>query len=81
MKTASALIAVLMLSAPLVGCLGGQEKGMEDDLWVDEGFGSFSVVAPVDTGINVYHDHFSMNESYPQWLLDQLGVNLSLIHI
>ena len=76
MKTASALIAVLMLSAPLVGCLGGQEKGMEDDLWVDEGFGSFSVVAPVDTGINVYHDHFSMNESYPQWLLDQLGVNI-----
>ena len=76
MKTASALIAVLMLSAPLVGCLGGQEKGVEDDLWVDEGFGAFSVVAPVDTGINVYHDHFAMNESYPQWLLDQLGVNM-----
>ena len=76
MKTASALITLLMLSAALVGCLGGQEKGMEDDLWVDEGFGSFSVVAPVDTGINVYHDHFSMNESYPQWLLDQLGVNI-----
>jgi len=75
-KTASALITLLMLSAALVGCLGGQEKGMEDDLWVDEGFGSFSVVAPVDTGINVYHDHFSMNESYPQWLLDQLGVNI-----
>ena len=43
---------------------------------IPESFGSFSVVAPVDTGINVYHDHFSMNESYPQWLLDQLGVNL-----
>ena len=76
MKTASALIAVLMLSAPLVGCLGGQEKGVEDNLWVDEGLGAFSVVAPVDTGINVYHDHFSMNDSYPQWLLDQLGVNM-----
>ena len=43
---------------------------------IPESFGSFSVVAPVDTGINVYHDHFSMNESYPQWLLDQLGVDL-----
>ena len=36
---------------------------------------SFSVVAPVDTGINVYHDHFRTNETYPQWLLDDLGVN------
>ncbi len=76
MKTASALIGLLLLSAPLVGCLGEQEKGIEDDLWVDDGFGSFSVVAPVDTGINVYHVHFTMNESYPQWLLDQLGVNM-----
>ena len=39
------------------------------------GFGAFSVVAPIDTGINVYHNHFLMNESYPQWLLDGLGVN------
>jgi len=76
MKTASALIGLLLLSAPLVGCLGEQEKGIEDDLWVDDEFGSFSVVAPVDTGINVYHVHFTMNESYPQWLLDQLGVNM-----
>ena len=76
MKTASALIGLLLLSAPLVGCLDQQEKGIEDDLWVDDEFGSFSVVAPVDTGINVYHVHFTMNESYPQWLLDQLGVNM-----
>ena len=76
MKTASALIGLLLLSVPLVGCLGEQEKGIEDDLWVDDEFGSFSVVAPVDTGINVYHVHFTMNESYPQWLLDQLGVNM-----
>lgn len=76
MKTASALIGLLLLSAPLVGCLGEQDKGIEDDLWVDDEFGSFSVVAPVDTGINVYHVHFTMNESYPQWLLEQLGVNM-----
>ncbi|MCH1443323.1 MAG: hypothetical protein L7U53_05570, partial [Candidatus Poseidoniaceae archaeon] len=34
----------------------------------------FSVVAPIDTGINVYHDHFRTNEIYPNWLLEQLGV-------
>ena len=36
---------------------------------------AFSVIAPIDTGINVYHDHFRTNEIYPQWLLDELGVN------
>ena len=34
----------------------------------------YSVVAPVDTGINVYHDHFRTEEVYPDWLLDGLGV-------
>ena len=33
-------------------------------------FRPFSVIAPIDTGINVYHDHFRTNETYPQWLLD-----------
>ena len=36
---------------------------------------AYSVVAPIDTGINVYHDHFRTNETYPQGLLDGLGVN------
>ncbi|HIH67181.1 MAG TPA: S8/S53 family peptidase [Candidatus Thalassarchaeaceae archaeon] len=54
--------------------MGGSEE-KEDVAAVDDSFGAFSVVAPIDTGINVYHNHFSMNESYPQWLLDQLGVN------
>ena len=36
---------------------------------------AFSVIAPIDTGINVYHDHFRTNETYPLWLLDDLGVN------
>ena len=34
----------------------------------------YSVVAPIDTGINVYHDHFRTNEIYPNWLLNGLGV-------
>ena len=34
----------------------------------------YSVVAPIDTGINVYHDHFRTDEVYPDWLLSGLGV-------
>ena len=74
MKVLSTLTSILVISASLVGCMGESEK--EEDIPVeDDSFGAFSVVAPIDTGINVYHNHFSMNESYPQWLLDQLGVN------
>ena len=74
MKVLSALTSILVISASLVGCMGESEE--EEDIPVeDDSFGAFSVVAPIDTGINVYHNHFSMNESYPQWLLDQLGVN------
>ena len=74
MKVLSTLTSILVISASLVGCMGESEE--EEDIPVeDDSFGAFSVVAPIDTGINVYHNHFSMNESYPQWLLDQLGVN------
>ena len=41
----------------------------------EDGWRAHSVVAPIDTGINVYHDHFRTNETYPQWLQDGLGVN------
>ncbi len=37
----------------------------------------YSVVAPIDTGINVYHDHFRTDEIYPNWLLEQLGVTMT----
>ena len=74
MKVLSTLTSILVISASLVGCMGGSEE-KEDIALVYDSFGAFSVVAPIDTGINVYHNHFSMNESYPQWLLDQLGVN------
>ena len=74
MKVLSALTSILVISASLVGCMEESEE-KEDIAVVDDSFGAFSVVAPIDTGINVYHNHFSMNESYPKWLLDQLGVN------
>ena len=75
MKVLTTLTSILVISASLAGCM--VESGEElDQHVVEEFFGAFSVVAPIDTGINVYHNHFSMNESYPQWLLDGLGVNM-----
>ncbi|CAI8382193.1 MAG: Uncharacterised protein [Marine Group II euryarchaeote MED-G33] len=65
-----------MLCSALSGCFGNEEGiGNEDGLEV-ESFGAYSVVAPVDTGINVYHERFILNETLPQWLLDGLGVTM-----
>jgi hypothetical protein len=52
-----------------------ETKQTQDALVESDGWRAFSVVAPIDTGINVYHDHFRTNETYPQWVQDGLGVN------
>ena len=76
MRKLALMLSLLVLAAPLSGCLlWGDEGKPEVQPEEEAGFGAFSVVAPIDTGINVYHNHFLMNESYPQWLLDGLGVN------
>jgi hypothetical protein len=65
-----------MITASLSGCISDDsvdETLIEDD----DTFRNYSVVAPVDTGINVYHDHFRTNETYPEWLLDGLGVTMT----
>ncbi len=75
MKVLAAFVCTLIISTSISGCLTQEESStstINDDL---DDFGAFSVVAPIDTGINVYHNHFIMNNSYPQWLLDGLGVN------
>ncbi|MBU03712.1 MAG: hypothetical protein CMA58_01840 [Euryarchaeota archaeon] len=64
----------IILSSSFSGCLGSEGKLSTEDDYDINPFGAFSVVAPIDTGINVYHDHFIMEEDYPQWLLDGLGV-------
>jgi hypothetical protein len=68
-------LATLMLCSALSGCFGNEAVTPEE---TDEeiSFGAFSVVAPVDTGINVYHERFILNETLPQWLLDGLGVTM-----
>ena len=70
------LSALLMLSVSLSGCFGEEtEKPVIVEEFV-ESFGAYSVVAPIDTGINVYHERFMLNETYPEWLLEGLGVTM-----
>ena len=54
--------------------ISGEGQKSSSQMNSDTGWRHYSVVAPVDTGINVYHDHFRTNEVYPDWLLDSLGV-------
>ena len=76
MRVIPALVTSLVFLASFSGCLSAESSEDSELVSEDQGFGSFSVVAPIDTGINVYHNHFVMNESYPPWLLEQLGVNI-----
>lgn len=72
------LATVLMVSIVTVLAIfndPSEEKNTVATAVEENGWRSFSVVAPIDTGINVYHDHFRTNETYPQWLQDGLGVN------
>ena len=70
------ILVLLLICSSLAGCLWPEvpeapEVGLEV-----ESFGAYSVVAPIDTGINVYHDRFILNETLPDWLLDGLGVTM-----
>ena len=73
-----AIALVLMLSsAMLSGCIWDDEVTTNVPEAEDDGFRAFSVVAPIDTGINVYHDHFRTNETLPDWMLEQFGVTMT----
>ena len=48
----------MLSSAMLSGCIWDDEVTTNVPEVEDDGFRAFSVVAPIDTGINVYHDHF-----------------------
>ena len=76
MKQLSLSLVLVMITASLSGCISDDsvdETLIEDD----DMFRNYSVVAPVDTGINVYHDHFRTNETYPEWILNGLGVTMT----
>ena len=76
MKQLSVSLVLIMMMSSLSGCIAEdstQETLIEDD----DTFRNYSIVAPIDTGINVYHDHFRTNETYPEWLLEGLGVTMT----
>ena len=76
MKPLSLSLVLVMITASLSGCIS--DDSVDETLIEDDDiFRNYSVVAPVDTGINVYHDHFRTNETYPEWLLDGLGVTMT----
>ena len=64
---ASTVLSIVILSSSLSGCLGSDEA--EDlKIEIEELSKAYTIVAPIDTGINVYHNHFIMNESIPDWI-------------
>jgi len=70
------LLSLLLIFSSLSGCLSSEKE--DNAIEIDEVvFGAYSVVAPVDTGINVYHERFVLNETLPDWLLDGLGVTMT----
>jgi len=69
-------LSALMFCSVLSGCFGNEAVAPEE-FEEEISFGAYSVVAPIDTGINVYHERFVLNETLPQWLLDGLGVTMS----
>ena len=76
MKQLAVSLVFVMITASLSGCVSddsAQETLIEDE----EIFRNYSIVAPIDTGINVYHDHFRTNETYPDWLLEGLGITMT----
>ena len=76
MKHLSVTLVLIITLASFSGCLA-DEIEKEEVMVSDNDFRTYSVVAPVDTGINVYHDHFRTNETFPDWLIDGLGVTMT----
>ena len=70
------LLLVVGMSYFAITDWGTDDEGQKSTSSInsDTGWRHYSVVAPVDTGINVYHDHFRTEEVYPNWLLESLGV-------
>ena len=70
-----AVVSLVLLSSALVGCIHTNDP---DEVEIIDGqtANAYSIVAPIDTGINVYHNHFVFNETLPEWMLDGLGVTM-----
>ncbi len=70
-----AVVSLVLLSSALVGCIHTNDPD-EVEIIDEQTANAYSIVAPIDTGINVYHNHFVLNETLPEWMLDGLGVTM-----
>ena len=70
-----AVVSLLLLSSTLAGCIHTNDPD-EVEIIDEQTANAYSIVAPIDTGINVYHNHFVLNETLPEWMLDGLGVTM-----
>ena len=70
-----AVVSLVLLSSGLVGCIHTNDPD-EVEIIDEQTANAYSIVAPIDTGINVYHNHFVLNETLPEWMLDGLGVTM-----
>ena len=70
-----AVVSLLLLSSALAGCIHTNDPH-EVEIIDEQTNNAYSIVAPIDTGINVYHNHFVLNETLPEWMLDGLGVTM-----
>ena len=69
------VVSLVMLSSVLAGCIHTNDPD-EVEIIDEQTTNAYSIVAPIDTGINVYHNHFVFNETLPEWMLDGLGVTM-----
>tara|TARA_A100001388_G_scaffold220722_1_gene171425 strand:+ start:761 stop:1978 length:1218 start_codon:yes stop_codon:yes gene_type:complete len=69
------VVSLVMLSSVLAGCIHTNDPD-EVEIIDEQTANAYSIVAPIDTGINVYHNHFVFNETLPEWMLDGLGVTM-----
>ena len=74
-STTGLAISFLLVCSALSGCYTGPSTSVSDTIVLDNQE-AYSIVAPIDTGINVYHNHFMMNESIPDWIVQGLGVTM-----
>ena len=70
-----AVVSLLLLSSALAGCIHTNDPD-EVEIIDEQTNNAYSIVAPIDTGINVYHNHFVLNETLPEWMLDGLDVTM-----
>jgi len=69
------VVSLMMLSSILAGCIHTNDPD-EVEIIDEQTANAYSIVAPIDTGINVYHNHFVFNGTLPEWMLDGLGVTM-----